>query len=154
VGLRRIFATVLVAATAIAVGGAALAEVRANDAVAMRINAYRETGAAFKSINDQVRSGDLVKIMLRTSGRTIAATARNQYGWFPQGSGPESGQKTKAKAVIWSDPDGFRAAQARFQKEADLFLKVAEAGDKARIQQQAKSLGEACAACHQKYREK
>jgi cytochrome c556 len=131
-----------------------MAQSTAGEAVAMRVNAYRETGAAFKTINDQLKSGLFVKIMLRTSARTIAANAKAQYGWYPSGSGPESGQKTKAKAAIWSDPAGFRAAQMRLQKEADLFLKVAETGDKAKIQQQAKALGAACAACHQKYREK
>lgn len=151
--MKRSFAIISAAAALAVTGPAAASERRPDEAVAIRINAYREVGAAFKTINDQVRSGDFVKIMLRGSARTIAVKANDQYGWFPRGSGPESEQKTKAKASIWSDPDGFRAAQTRFQKEADLFLKISETGDQAKIRQQAKALGQACAACHQKYRE-
>ena len=117
------------------------------------MNGYRETGAAFKTINDQLKSGTPVKIMMRTSARTISNTARDQYNWFPAGSGAETGLKTKAKPAIWSDAAGFKAAQDRFAQEADLMSKVVETGDAAAMQKQAKALGQACAACHQKYRQ-
>src|SRR4051794_37148680 len=115
-----------VAATglALSLGQTAAAQFTPKDAVAARVNAYRETGAAFKTINDQIKSGAPVKIMMRTSARTIAGTARDQYGWFPAGSGAEAGVKTKAKPAIWADAAGFRDAQARFQREADLMSKV------------------------------
>lgn len=144
----------MVAAGAIlAVAGSAYAQLNPKDAVGGRVNGYRETGAAFKTINDQLKSGAPLKVMLRASARTIGATARDQYNWFPAGSGAETGLKTKAKAVIWSDAAGFRAAQERFAHEADLMSKAVDAGDAAAMQKQAKALGQACAACHQKYRQ-
>lgn len=142
------------AAAALAVAGSAYAQFSPKEAVGVRINAYRENGAAFKTINDQLKSGTPVKIMLRTSARTISNTARDQYNWFPDGSGAETGLKTKAKPVIWSDPAGFKAAQDRLAREADLMSKVIDTGDTAAMQKQAKALGQACAACHQKYRER
>lgn len=142
---------ILAVGLALAAGGAQ-AQFSPKEAVAARINAYRETGAAFKSINDQLKSGAPLKIMMRTSARTIAASARDQYGWFPAGSGAEAGVKTKAKPAIWADAAGFRDAQARFQREADLMNKVVETGDAAAMQKQARALGQACQACHQKYR--
>jgi cytochrome c556 len=144
----------MVAAGAVlAIAGTAWAQLNPKDAVGVRINAYRENGAAFKTINDQLKSGAPVKIMMRASARTISNTARDQYNWYPAGSGAETGLKTKAKPAIWSDAAGFRAAQDRFAREADLMSKVVDTGDAAAMQKQAKALGQACAACHQKYRE-
>lgn len=140
------------AGLALVLGGSAAAQFSPKEGVAARVNAYRETGSAFKTINDQLKAPAPLKIMMRTSARTIAATGRDQYAWFPAGSGPEAGLKTKAKAAIWSDAAGFRDAQARFQREADLMTKVVETGDKAAMQKQARALGQACSACHQKYR--
>lgn len=141
------------AAAALAVAGSAYAQFSPKEAVGVRINAYRENGAAFKTINDQLKSGTPLKIMMRASARTISNTARDQYNWFPAGSGAETGLKTKAKAAIWSDAAGFKSAQDRFAREADLMSKVVETGDAAAMQKQAKALGQACAACHQKYRQ-
>lgn len=139
-------------AAALGGGGAAYAQLAPKEAVSARINNYRETGAALKSINDALKTKTAVKFMMRSSARTIANTARDQHKWFPAGSGPESGLKTKAKANIWSDAAGFSAAQAKFQREADLMVKVVETGDTAQMQKQAKALGQTCSACHNKYR--
>lgn len=141
------------AGVALAAAGTAYAQLAPKDAIGIRINGYRETGAAFKNINDQLKSGAPVKIMMRSSARTIANTARDQHNWFPAGSGPQAGVKTKAKPAIWSDAAGFSAAQAKFQREADLMVKVVETGDTAQMQKQAKALGQSCSSCHSKFRE-
>jgi cytochrome c556 len=136
-----------------AVATAAVQALTPKQAVEIRKNRFRELGAAFKSINDQAKSGKLVKVMLRTSARMITGTARDQYKWFPVGSGPESGLKTKAKSKIWSNAPAFQQAQANFQRQADLMAQAVEVGLLPQIQAQAKALGQACAACHKIYRE-
>lgn len=135
----------LAAATATALTGP--------QAVETRKNRYRELGAAFKSINDQAKSGTLIKVMLRTSGRTITAVARDQYQWFPVASGPAAGISTKAKSTIWSDSAGFKLAQGNFQRQADLMAQAIDAGQLDQIQRQAKALGQTCSACHRSFRE-
>jgi cytochrome c556 len=142
------------AGLALAAAGGAYAQFSPKEAVGVRVNGYRETGAAFKTLNDQLKSDTPIKIMLRTSARRIVETARDQYGYFPQGSGKETGEKTKAKAEIWSDPAGFKAVQDNFQKQAALMSQAVDAGDVGQMKTQAHALGEACAACHNKYREK
>jgi cytochrome c556 len=144
----------VIAATALLAAGGAYAALTPKDAVTSRIANYRDTGAAFKEINDQLKSATPIKVMLRMSARRIVQTAHDQYGWFPAGSGPEAGVKTKAKPVIWTDPAGFKALQDRFQQQANLFALAVDGGDMGKIKSQAKALGEACAACHRKYREK
>ena len=138
----------------LALAGAAYAQFSPKEAVGVRVNGYRETGAAFKTLNDQLKSDTPIKIMLRTSARRIVQTSHDQYGWFPAGSGPEAGEKTKAKPVIWSDAAGFKTAQDRFQQQAALMAQAVDGGDLSQIKTQAHALGEACAACHNKYREK
>lgn len=140
------------AGVALTAAGSAFAQFSPKEAIAVRISGYRETGAAFKTINDQLKSATPVKIMLRISAKRIVQTAHEQYGWFPAGSGPEAGVKTKAKPVIWSDAAGFKIAQDRLQTQADLMAKAVETGDQALMKKQAHDLGEACAACHNKYR--
>lgn len=144
----------VIVAAGILTAGAAFAQLAPKEAVTARIANYRETGAAFKTINDQLKSDTPAKVMLRMSARRISETAHDEYGWFPAGSGPEAGSKTKAKPAIWSDAAGFKAAQDRFQQQANLFAQTVDGGEMDKIRTQAKVLGEACAACHSKYREK
>lgn len=125
----------------------------AQQAVDTRKNRYRELGAAFKTINDQAKSGTLIKVMLRSSARIVTGVARDQYQFFPTGSGPAAGISTKAKATIWSDPAGFKQAQANFQRQADAMAIAAESGQLDQVQKQAKALGQTCAVCHRNYRE-
>lgn len=120
----------------------------------MRVSGYRETGAAFKTLNDQLKSDTPLKVMLRTSARRITQTSHDQYAWFPHGSGPESGEKTKAKAAIWTDAAGFKAAQDNFQQQAGRMSQAVDAGDVGQMKTAARALGETCAACHSKFREK
>ena len=143
---------IALACAALAVAGVALASYTPGEAAKLRIERYRDTGAAFKSVNDQLKSGTLIKVMLRASAKTISASARDQFNWFPPGSGPEAGVKTKAKPEIWSEADKFREAQLRFQNEADAFSAAVESGDKDAIRKQSQALGKACAGCHDKYR--
>lgn len=145
---------VVAAGAALAVAGSALAQFSPKEAVTARVSGYRETGAAFKTLNDQLKTDTPAKIMLRISARRIVQTTHDQYGWFPQGSGAEAGAKTKAKPVIWSDAAGFKAAQDRFQQQATLMSQAVDGGDLAQMRKQAHDLGEACAACHAKYRER
>lgn len=145
---------VIATGAALAVAGSSLAQLNPKEAASARVSGYRETGAAFKTINDQLKSDTPAKIMLRMSARRIVQTTHDQYGWFPQGSGPDAGVKTKAKPAIWSDPAGFKTAQDRFQQQAALMAQAVDGGDLAQMRKQAHDLGEACAACHSKYREK
>lgn len=143
---------IIAAGVGLSTATAAYAQLAPKDAVAARINGYRETGAAFKSINDQLKTDTPAKILLRLSAKRIVQTSHEQYGWFPAGSGAEAGVKTKAKPVIWTDAAGFKAAQDKLQQQAALMSQTVDGGDLAAIRKQAHALGETCAACHKQYR--
>lgn len=106
----------LVAAFGISVGGLAGAPPLAAtaDIVKSRIGGYRELGAAFKNVNDELKSGTPQVYIIQLSARQIRDTAKAQYGFFPAGSGPQPGVKTAAKPQIWARAAEFKAAQDAF----------------------------------------
>ena len=123
------------------------------DIVKSRIAGYREIGAAFKAINDQLRSGSPQLDLLQVSAREIANGTRAQYLWFPAGSGPKPGVKTRAKAAIWAESAKFKSLQDNFAAKAGALAIATKGTDVARIQDAVKDLGGACKACHTVYRE-
>ena len=135
---------------AVAVLGTAHAATMA-DMVRARVAAYRELGAAFKAVNDGLR-GAPQTVLIQQSARTIRNVSRQQYGWFPAGSGAQAGVKTAAKAEIWARPAQFKAAQDNFAKQADAFQRAAATGDAAAIRAEARKLGATCKACHDVFR--
>lgn len=148
-------ALALVLAGALAIGGAgtAIAQNAAAKAVTERQAGFKRVGGAFKTINDQLKAGEPDLAAIRTAAAAINASGSAQYRWFPRGSGPAAGVKTKARAEIWSDGPGFAVAQRAYQVEAAKLQRFAAAGDVEGLKQQAKALGGACGGCHKKYRE-
>lgn len=126
--------------------------VGAADPVKSRIEAYRELGASFKNVNDELRKPEPSAYLIQLAARQISQTAKAQYGFFPAGSGPKAGVKTWAKPEIWAQPAKFRAAQDVFATQAAAFAKVAAGGDPASLRVGAKALGQACGGCHKVYR--
>lgn len=122
------------------------------DIVATRIAGFREVGAAFKNINDELKSGSPQLYVVQISARQIRDYARQHVGWFPAGSGPHPGVKTAAKAEIWSQAPAFKKAQDGFVAQANAFAGVAGSGDVAKMRVAAKALGGSCATCHRGFR--
>lgn len=86
--------------------------------------------------------------VVKTNAGSMLEGFKNAFPNFTAGSekGPP---ETYAKAEIWSDPDGFKAAQ-------DTALKAVEAmaatSDEAGFKTALAGLGEACKGCHTKFR--
>lgn len=121
------------------------------DAVRTRVAGFRELGAAFKAVNDGLR-GDVQTVLIAQSARQIRNAAHAQYEWFPAGSGPQAGVKTRAKPEIWLQPAKFKAAQDAFAKAADDFQRVSAGKDVSAIRAGAQKLGGTCKSCHDAFR--
>lgn len=80
--------------------------------------------------------------------RTMNAVALGYGSKFPDGS--DSGD-TKAAASIWSDPDGYAAAIAKFEADTAAALS-APAADLDAFKAQFGMVAANCGACHQTYR--
>ena len=82
------------------------------------------------------------------NAETIASDIQKFVTLFPEDS-KQGPPETYAKAEIWTDRDGFNAAADNAIKAAQ---KVAAAGDEASFKAAMPDLGNACGACHKKYR--
>lgn len=141
------------AAVLVAVAGAGFAATRMEQAVAARHANFKEQGAAFKALNDELKKDAPAKAVLAASALKLKSLSTQLPTWFPRGSGPESGSKTEAKPSVWTDAAGFSAAANRLQVEASKLQQFAAAGDVAGLKVQARAVGGACKACHDKFRE-
>lgn len=72
---------------------------------------------------------------------------------WAKGSGVGDGvQGTKAKAEIWSDPAGFKAAMDASVAAAHALKAATETGDIAKVKTGQAALQGTCGGCHSKYR--
>jgi cytochrome c556 len=113
---------------------------------------YKEIGKAMKGIGDELKKSAPDVKVIQANAATIDRLAPQVPGWFPAGTGPESGVKTEARAEIWSKPQDFSAAAANFATAAKQFNATAQTGDLAAIGAAMKQLGGSCKGCHDKFR--
>ena len=148
----RLVRTMVLGAVVAGTAAAPLLASAASDIISSRIAGLRELGAQFKNVNDELKKDDPSPMILQISARQIRDVAKTQYGWFPAGSGPEAGVKTKAKPEIWAKAADFKTAQDNFAKQANAFFQVVQKGDVATMRTQARQLGAACGGCHRTFR--
>ena len=154
----------LLALAAVAACNRAEAPVTANetagaegdDSVAGTIRArqanYKEMARASKTIGDQLKARNPSVEEIQASARVLADHAPRILTWFPEGSGPESGVRTRAKAEIWTDQERFGEAAARFIATAEEFSTIAGTGDIEAIRAAQADLGPSCRNCHDRFR--
>lgn len=118
----------------------------------VRHDGYHKLGDAFKIIRDQTSAGSPDVAAIKTAAQVVSDTSVHQYDWFPAGSGPKTGVKTRAKAEIWSKPQDFAAAQKLFAEEAKKLHATANSGDVAAIKAQFGETGKSCKNCHDNFR--
>ena len=94
---------------------------------------------------DVDRSKDAVAhaMALQKAGKTMLAL-------FAEGTGPDV-TKTKAKAEVWSDRDGFEAAVKAYTDATTAYLEAAESGDLEAMKAKFGGVGKSCGGCHDSY---
>jgi cytochrome c556 len=123
-----------------------------SDPAGVRIQGFRQLGAAFKALNDGLRRPSPQLAAIQASARQIRNAANHQYGWFPAGSGPRPGVKTAAKPEIWAQGQRFRQAQAAFATQAAALERAVAGGNVPAIRSAARTLGATCKGCHDQFR--
>jgi cytochrome c556 len=122
------------------------------DQVRTRIDGLRALGAAFKAVNDGLRSPQRQSVRIQMSARQIRDASSAMYNWFPAGSGPQRGVKTAAKPEIWTQAALFRQKQDAFAAQAVAFQRAADGTDVDVIRTAARDLGATCKSCHDQFR--
>lgn len=125
-----------------------------NPTIEARKANFKAIGVAFKTVGDQLKTGtpDLEKIRPATSDLVKRTALIKDY--FPAGTGPETGAKTEAKALIWSKPAEFAKHSDDVVKAATALDAAATKGDLAALGTASAALGASCKACHTEFREK
>jgi len=141
----------------IAALASACAAYAASPAIVAAIHArkanYKEIGGAFKTINDEIKTGSPDLATIRPLARDLLTRASGQLKYFPKGSGPVSGEKTRAKAAIWADQATFVKLHNDMLGAARLLQAATVSGDVAAMTSARTALGGACKSCHDKFRE-
>ena len=122
--------------------------------VKVRHDNFEELGKAFKAIEREAKKRKPSLSLMQQYATEIDRFAKEQGSWFPQGSGPNDGFKTKAKAEVWTRPDEFQKIHDRFLLEAAKLKEVAFGSDAHALEAQVDATGEACSECHIGFRKK
>lgn len=141
-------------ATARASGNAAVpaASVDPKAAYEARHEGFEDIGDSFKAINRALKGGSPSIETIRREAAALAEKARQVPDWFPAGTGPESGTRTRAKAEIWANEADFQQRARTLIEASAAFSQVAQGGDVAAIQAAVPALGDSCKQCHDRYR--
>lgn len=113
---------------------------------------YEEMGKAMKGITAQLKGGSPDLAVVQRHAALIAGFGPVLLSWFPEGSGPAEGSKTRAKAEIWSDSVTFRARAQAFEQASGAFDRAARSGDVEAVRAALPALKESCSNCHEKFR--
>ena len=137
-----------------AISGAALAAASAADVIKARQAGYKQLGGAFKALGDQLNSPSPDKAQVAALSKRVNEIAPQIAGWFPAGSGPEAGVKTRAKADIWKKRGEFDADAKALTVETAKLAALGAKGDIDAAKAQFKVVGGKCGGCHTPFREK
>ena len=123
-----------------------------SDFVAGRKAAYKQIGRANKAILDELRGGSPSMPNVAANARLLIGYSDKIPGWFPRGTGPESGVKTAALPAIWADPKGFRNAAQALRISSGRLLAAASQNNLPAAKAAAAEVAGSCRTCHQTYR--
>lgn len=144
---------VLAAAAAAAIVTTAVAQTPSPaDRIRERQAHYKQMGGAMKGISEQLRSSTPSIPAIRQGSRVIVTFAPQLLRWFPHGTGPEAGVRTRALPAIWADNQNFRRAGAVLLVAARALDGAAQRGDIAAIRAAVPQVARACSNCHDSYR--
>lgn len=144
---KRIFEIALCATL---VAGMATASLAQGDVIAKRQAGMKTLFQSANAINNAAKGGDFDTAA--TKAKELSATMHGFASQFPAGSGPKEGVKTRAKAEIWSDAAGFKAALDKSTGAADAVVASVASKDAAAIGAAVQAFQGTCGGCHTPFR--
>ncbi len=113
---------------------------------------FHALGKTFKSLREQIGRAQPDWNLVATDASQIERLATALPTWFPPGSGPGHGVKTRARAKIWAQPQAFAAAAKTLASRAQDLAQAVPSHDPGSLRLRARALGEACGSCHHRFR--
>jgi cytochrome c556 len=141
-----ILATLLITASA-TVPGILSAHDGATGIVKERMDNFKATQGHLKAIGGLMRSQDYAAII--EHAEQIKAWADKMPEYFPAGSG---GAPSAAKARIWEDFDGFKAAAQTHATATQGIIDAAQAEDMTALTAAFRATADTCGGCHKVFK--
>ena len=113
---------------------------------------YKQMSDSFKVLFAQTKASEPSLDAIRTHAANVARIAPMVGGWFPPGTGPETGVPTRAKAELWANAADFRQRSATLVVAARQVDAAARAGNIEAFRAAFPGLRQSCADCHDRYR--
>jgi cytochrome c556 len=123
-------------------------------AIQMRHDNFKLLGRTAKALKGQLESGAPDRAAVADEARTVARLATVLPSWFPAGTGPNAGIKTRAKMEIGTQPADFKKASDALTAQTNRLSQLAASGDMAAIVAQGRRVSEACGDCHHQFKVK
>ena len=115
-----------------------------------RQEAMKAVGGAIKKLAAIAKGQmDFDAGVVKSSAMTIKSSLETASSRFPEGSGEESGIKTRANPEIWLDEEGFAKAMKNAIAAAENMASVTKGED---FMPALGQLGSACKNCHKTFR--
>lgn len=129
-----------------------LAQGNAQATVEARQANFKSIARANKGVQDELRKSSPAIAVLRTNAADLQAASERIAGFFPAGTGPDTGIKMEALPAIWQNPKGFTEAADRHVAAVRALNAAVAGGDMARIRAAADAIGPTCKNCHDSFR--
>lgn len=117
-----------------------------------RQEGYKAIGRNFKTINDQLKTSAPDIEEIQNAATAMVEASAGMADWYPAGTGPESGVKTEALAVIWEESADFSTKISEYEAALTALDVATASGEFDAIAAAAQATGSTCGACHDKYR--
>ncbi len=148
--MKAIVSLVLAAAAVTLSAPAAAQFAKPEDAIKYRQSALTVMARHFGLVA-QMANGRIPFNAQAAADNAAIAETLSKLPWAGFVEGSDKGN-TKAKAEIWSDAAGFKAASEKMQGEMSKFAAVAKGGNIDAIKAAAGAVGGTCKACHDNFR--
>jgi len=137
------------------VSGAAVAQVKPEDAIKFRQSGYGFMAWNMVRIKTNV-DGTYNKEEVIKAANAIQAIANSGMGalYLPGTDKGKGWEETRAKSNIWTDKEKLGKVAMSFVKEANELAKVAATGESAAVKAQFGKLADACDSCHDDFKAK
>lgn len=113
---------------------------------------FKKIGASMKALGEEVKGGTADSDRAKAAIATIVELTADIPEWFPEGSGPVSGVKTKALPVIWEKWSDFEAIAKQINVDASLVKTRIDAGSVDNINGPLRRVASSCKTCHETFK--
>jgi cytochrome c556 len=145
---RLIFAGVLVGQSLLMVIPASAQQAVIDE----RKEGFKAMGAAMKGLNGELKNEKPDAARMLAAAEKLATLSQKIPGWFPEGSGRDSGKDTDALPYIWKNKEKFSQLSDALIVQSKAMVPLTSSSDIAAIKKQLLVIKDTCSSCHESYR--